>query len=118
MSDHRWSHLDGVVLEALQKMDLEAKFIKEKATDMYSMLDVGVNKPIKSFCKEKFTEYCSSQILEQLQHDNEYPIVINTSFNLKDQTMVLTPDDAIKTFLRCELDALVLGNFIVRKTII
>ena len=58
------------------------------------------------------------ELLEQLQHDNEYPIVINTSFNLKDQTMVLTPDDAIKTFLRCELDALVLGNFIVRKTII
>jgi len=57
-------------------------------------------------------------LLEQLKVDNEYPIVINTSFNLKDQTMALTPEDAIKTFLNCEMDTLVLGNYIVKKTII
>ena len=57
-------------------------------------------------------------LLEQLKVDNEYPIVINTSFNLKDQTMALTPEDAIKTFLNCEMDTLVLGNNIVKKTII
>ena len=57
-------------------------------------------------------------LLTQLEIDNEYPIVINTSFNLKDQTMVLTPEDAIKTFLDCEMDTLVLGNYIIRKTII
>ena len=39
-------------------------------------------------------------LLEKLETINEYPIVINTSFNLKDQTMVLTPEDAIKTFLK------------------
>ena len=57
-------------------------------------------------------------LLEQLEKDNEYPIVINTSFNLKDQTMVLTPEDAIKTFLNCEMDILVLGNYILKKTIL
>jgi len=57
-------------------------------------------------------------LLTQLEIDNEYPIVINTSFNLKDQTMVLTPEDAIKTFLDCEMDTLVLGNYIIKKTII
>ena len=56
-------------------------------------------------------------LLTQLEIDNGYPIVVNTSFNLKDQTMVLTPEDAIKTFLNCEMDTLVLGNFIVKKTI-
>ena len=57
-------------------------------------------------------------LLEQLEKDNEYPIVINTSFNLKDQTMVLTPEDAIKTFLNCEMDILVLGNYVLKKTIL
>jgi carbamoyltransferase len=56
-------------------------------------------------------------LLTQLEIDNGYPIVVNTSFNLKDQTMVLTPEDAIKTFLNCEMDTLVLGNFVVKKTI-
>jgi len=57
-------------------------------------------------------------LLTQLEIDNGYPIVVNTSFNLKDQTMVLTPEDAIKTFLNCEMDILVMDNFVIRKTII
>ena len=57
-------------------------------------------------------------LLERLQAINEYPLVINTSFNLKDQTMVLTPLDAIKTFLNCEMDTLILNNYIVKKKII
>jgi len=56
-------------------------------------------------------------LLERLQVINEYPLVINTSFNLKDQTMVLTPLDAIKTFLNCEMDTLILNNYIVKKKI-
>jgi len=57
------------------------------------------------------------KLLQQLQKDNGYPMVLNTSFNLKDQTMVLDPITAIKTFLDCEMDTLVLGNYIVKKKI-
>ena len=59
-----------------------------------------------------------TKLLKQLQIDNKYPLVLNTSFNLKDQTMVNDPTTAIKTFLDCEMDILVLGNFIVKKTIL
>ena len=59
-----------------------------------------------------------ANLLKQLQKDNRYPIVLNTSFNLKDQTMVLDPSTAIETFLDCEMDTLVLGNFIVKKKIL
>jgi carbamoyltransferase len=57
------------------------------------------------------------KLLNQLQKDNGYPIVLNTSFNLKDQTMVLDPKSAIETFLNCEMDTLVLGNYIVKKKV-
>jgi carbamoyltransferase len=43
------------------------------------------------------------------------PVVLNTSFNLKGQPIVETPRDAIMTFFGCGLDALVMGNFVVRK---
>ena len=56
-------------------------------------------------------------LLTTLHKINSFPIVINTSFNLKDQTMVLTPDDAIKTFLNCEMDILILGSYVVKKKI-
>lgn len=43
------------------------------------------------------------------------PALINTSFNLADEPIVETPADALRTFLRSNLDALVLGNFLVTK---
>ena len=58
------------------------------------------------------------QLLTQLHIDNGYPLVLNTSFNLKDQTMVLDPKSAIQTFLNCEMDTLVIHNYIIKKTIV
>jgi len=43
------------------------------------------------------------------------PAILNTSFNLKGQPIVETPRDALMTFFGCGLDALVLGNYVVRK---
>ena len=57
------------------------------------------------------------KLLNELQSINEYPIVLNTSFNLKDQTMVLDPKTAIDTFLNCEMDTLVIHNYIIKKKI-
>jgi len=58
------------------------------------------------------------ELLTQLHKDNGYPIVLNTSFNLKDQTMVLDPRTAIETFLDCEMDTLVIHNYIIKKKIL
>lgn len=43
------------------------------------------------------------------------PILLNTSFNVKDKTMVLTPKDAVDTFYDTEMDLLVLGNYLIYK---
>lgn len=44
-----------------------------------------------------------------------YPILLNTSFNIKDKTMVLTPKDAIDTFYDTEMDYLIMGNYLIYK---
>ena len=43
------------------------------------------------------------------------PLVLNTSFN-DQEPLVGTPDDALKTFARAGLDALFLGDRLVRRT--
>ncbi|WP_218080716.1 carbamoyltransferase family protein [Anthocerotibacter panamensis] len=43
------------------------------------------------------------------------PLILNTSFNLRGEPIVTTPANAYSTFSRSGLDALVLGNFLVRK---
>lgn len=43
------------------------------------------------------------------------PVVLNTSFNGKEEPVVCSPDDALATFARCPLDAVALGPFLVRR---
>lgn len=45
------------------------------------------------------------------------PLVLNTSFNLNGEPIVCTPTDAVRTFFSCGLDALILGNFVVSKSV-
>jgi carbamoyltransferase len=54
-------------------------------------------------------------LLKEFEKLSGYPILLNTSFNVKDKTMVLTPQDALFTFIDTEMDILVLGNYIVYK---
>jgi carbamoyltransferase len=43
------------------------------------------------------------------------PVLINTSFNVRGEPIVCTPDDAYLCFMRTEMDVLVLGNQILLK---
>ena len=43
------------------------------------------------------------------------PVVINTSFNVRSEPIVCTPEDAFRCFMGTELDLLVAGNAILRK---
>jgi carbamoyltransferase len=43
------------------------------------------------------------------------PVVMNTSFNLRGESIVHTPTEAIRTFFSSGMDALIMGNFLVEK---
>ena len=43
-------------------------------------------------------------------------MLLNTSFNLKDQTMVRNSEEStIDTFMKCDMDYLILGNLFLTK---
>ena len=43
------------------------------------------------------------------------PVVVNTSFNVRGEPIVCSPEDAYKCFMRTEMDMLVLGDFVLEK---
>jgi carbamoyltransferase len=45
------------------------------------------------------------------------PVIINTSFNVRGEPLVLTPEDAFKCFMRTEMDYLMLGSFLLEKSV-
>jgi carbamoyltransferase len=42
-------------------------------------------------------------------------VLINTSFNVRGEPIVCSPKDAVRCFLKTDIDALVVGNYIVRR---
>jgi carbamoyltransferase len=55
------------------------------------------------------------KLLKSFKKISGTPILLNTSFNLRGQTMVNDPITAIKTFKDCDMDYLVIGNYIIGK---
>ncbi len=43
------------------------------------------------------------------------PVIINTSFNVRGEPIVCTPEDAYLCFMRTNMDYLIMGNFLVEK---
>ncbi len=50
--------------------------------------------------------------------DEKYgcPVVINTSFNVRGEPIVCTPEDAYLCFMRTNIDYLIMGNYLLDKT--
>ncbi len=45
-----------------------------------------------------------------------YAVIINTSFNVRGEPIVCTPEDAYRCFMRTEMDCLVLGSYLLEKS--
>lgn len=57
------------------------------------------------------------RLIEKFGQATGVPIVLNTSFNLKGEPIVNTPDEAYSTFNRSGMDVLVLGDYVVDKPV-
>ena len=55
------------------------------------------------------------RLIQAFEGETGVPVLLNTSFNLKGEPIVNTPDNAISTFARSEMDALVMGSWLVEK---
>jgi carbamoyltransferase len=44
------------------------------------------------------------------------PVIVNTSFNVRGEPIVCSPQDAYRCFMRTEMDVLVLGHAVIYKT--
>ena len=56
------------------------------------------------------------QLIRKFGEKHGCPVVINTSFNVRGEPIVCTPEDAFRCFMRTHMDYLVLGNFLIDKT--
>ncbi len=54
-------------------------------------------------------------LIEKFGERTGCPVIINTSFNIRSEPIVCTPEDAFRCFMGCEIELLVVGNAVLRK---
>ena len=54
-------------------------------------------------------------LISEFDRQTGCPVLINTSFNVRGEPIVCTPEDAWRCFMRTEMDCLVMGSFLLDK---
>jgi carbamoyltransferase len=55
------------------------------------------------------------RMIKQFAEKSGCPVIINTSFNVRGEPIVATPEDAYTCFMRTNMDYLLVGNFLLEK---
>ena len=55
------------------------------------------------------------RLIEAFKARTGYGVLINTSFNIRDEPIVCSPEDAYRCFMGTEMDILAIGNAVLRK---
>ncbi len=84
-----------------------------KRSDMPSITHIDYSARLQTIHKE--TNPRVWNLLKAFQGKTGYPVLVNTSFNVRGEPIVNTPEDSYRCFMRTDMDYLIIGNFIVDK---
>ncbi|MHB1392563.1 MAG: carbamoyltransferase C-terminal domain-containing protein [Clostridia bacterium] len=94
-------------------MLIVADILPEKRPIIPAVTHVDGTGRLQTVMKELNPKYY--RLIENFYHITGVPVVLNTSFNVKGEPIVETPEDAIRCFLGTNFDELYMGNIMVTK---
>ena len=84
-----------------------------KRSDIPAVTHVDYSARIQTVHKNTNLKYYN--LIKKFKEITNCPVVVNTSFNIRGEPIVNTPENAFNCFMGTELDKLVIGNFILEK---
>ena len=96
-----------------QKALFGVEKLKVPRSDIPAITHVDYSARVQTIHKETNPRYYN--LIHEFEKQTGCPIVINTSFNVRGEPIVYTPEDAYRCFMRTEMDYLVLDNFLLYK---
>lgn len=82
-------------------------------SDIPAITHVDYSARLQTVHKETNPRY--HKLIETFEKKTGCAVIINTSFNVRGEPIVCTPEDAYKCFMRTNIDYLVLGNYLLAK---
>ncbi len=94
-------------------MTLNFRARSEKRHRIPAVVHVDSTSRVQTVSKDVNPKYYD--MIKEFYRITSVPLVLNTSFNIKEEPMVCTPYQAISTFYESGLDYLAIGDFIIKK---
>lgn len=82
-------------------------------SDMPAITHIDFSARIQTVHEETNPMYYG--LIEEFKKLTGYGVIVNTSFNVRGEPIICTPEDAYRCFMRTEMDFLVVGNFVFDK---
>ena len=82
-------------------------------SDLPSITHIDFSARIQTVHQETNPRYY--ELIESFRQLTGYGVIVNTSFNVRGEPIVCTPEDAYRCFMRTEMDYLVVGNYLFAK---
>jgi carbamoyltransferase len=82
-------------------------------SDLPAITHIDYSARIQSVSRETNPRYW--ELINEFKKQTGYGVIVNTSFNVRGEPIVCTPDDAYRCFMRTEMDFLVIGNYVLDK---
>jgi carbamoyltransferase len=98
--------------EGYHKMPLFDKLYYPRS-DVQAITHLDFSARIQTVHKETNPRYW--QIIDTFKKKTGYGIIVNTSFNVRGEPIVCTPEDSFMCFMGTEMDILVIGNLLFVK---
>jgi len=89
------------------------EWVNEVRSDIPAVTHVDYSARVQTVERETNARYYD--LIKAFQDLTGYGVIINTSFNVRGEPIVCTPEDAYRCFMRTEMDYLVLGSFLLDK---
>ena len=90
-----------------------SEWAKRPRSQLPAITHVDYSARIQSVSREAHPRF--HQLLQKFEELTGCAVVVNTSFNVRDEPIVCTPRDAYRCFARTEMDLLSLGPFLLHK---
>ena len=94
------------------KMELYDRLYHVRS-DIPAITHIDYSARIQSVHKDTNPRYWT--VINEFKKLTGYGVIVNTSFNVRGEPIVCTPDDGFRCFMRTEMDYLVMGNYLFDK---
>jgi carbamoyltransferase len=89
------------------------EWVNRPRSDIPAVTHVDYSARIQTVSRDENPRY--HQLLVEFERQTGCAVIVNTSFNVRGEPIVCTPEDAYRCFMRTEMDHLVLGPFLLDK---